>query len=900
VSTLPPPADLAPVEPGFSLAEDVGQRAARQARGLLEEALLGLVTIAAPIEREGLRDRLLRAIHCTYLAEEAKVVAAAQLDGLREAATMAAEVRTLLARAGDPSELPSLAAALASLAEAEARLAEGADAVAQIQMVRRAELLLGPVTSAVPPPRPFRVSRGLPSLHAIARLPLLPWVDVGEDPAPSPKPTKLTLEAPRSLAELGALAEQAASGALAERLAAAADEAEKGEPDERAAEALPPLAFLPAVEEVELLRRLGRDCLEDIACHRSLRKPNAIESWLDQGPFEQRLLRNVDAFAALGAAALPQVSLYHAEAKTPDPERAFAVALTLGCIDGADAIGAAVLSLKQSAPETFPGWVEGFWLAPSPAIDRAMADLCESRRPELVALALDVLHLRAQTPASVVRALLPRTEPPIAARVARALATALPDAEAARALTAALAAPDDELFFAALESAFRRGHELALPTLREAALPGSPRAARALPLLCLAGRASDAAAISAALVTAPTPALARAAGRFGHVDLLPRLLDLLHGDDPELAAASAEALERITGAGLRETVEEPWDIELPPEAEGAGGLPIPLRKVERVVRDPAAWAAWLAEHEEALDPRQKTRAGRPFTPAQIVDELEARATPPERRDEALRELLLLTGAETPFSPADWVERQQHHLAELRVQVAAIPFSSGAWSRVPRARPTPDEPEPSVSPPAVRPHTERPPAPVGSTTKPIVPLPAQRPVLPFAPVQAPTEAPSVAPSERPDLPEVLPFVKVRGAEAAGEASKPAVAPPPPPAVAPPPPPAVAPPAPPPSVSVEAAPPSTTGAGPATLRLSLDRYAALCAELSVFPDRAELVFGRYGLADRRHRLEVDLGWQAQLRHYPALFAQWQALYQRWCAHFAAQARGGGAGEGAPEGS
>ena len=201
------------------------------------------------------------------------------------------------------------------------------------------------------------------------------------------------------------------------------------------------------------------------------------------------LKRLVVSLAALGAAALPQVSLYHAEARSPDPERAFAVALTLGCIDGADAVGAAVLSLKQSAPETFPGWIEGFWLAPSPAVDPAMADLCEAARPDLVALALDVLDLRGTTSEATIRALLPRREALLAPRVARALATVLPRAEAARALDAALASPDDELFFAALAAAFRRGHERALPALRRAraCARGPSRVVRA----SAAGRRSD-------------------------------------------------------------------------------------------------------------------------------------------------------------------------------------------------------------------------------------------------------------------------------------------------------------------------------------------------------------------------------------------------------------------------
>src|SRR5262249_13235930 len=150
----------------------------------------------------------------------------------------------------------------------------------------------------------------------------------------------------------------------------------------------------------------------------------------DQGPFEQRLLDNLDAFAALGGGVLPQVSLFHAEAKAPDPERAFAIALTLGSIEGADTVGAAVLALKQSSPEEHEGWLEGLWLAPNPAVDAAMADLDVYPRTALAALALDVLHARRHTPDVVVRALLDHQDPRIATRITRALVTALPRQEA--------------------------------------------------------------------------------------------------------------------------------------------------------------------------------------------------------------------------------------------------------------------------------------------------------------------------------------------------------------------------------------------------------------------------------------------------------------------------------------
>ncbi len=738
--------------------EAPGTIAARAARGRIEEALFALPEIPLRLDREDLRDRLLRGVERIYVVLDTAVVAVAHLDGLREAAATAAECAAILSRAGDPAAVPALGRAVDHLVAADRELRAAADAVAAIQLARRAEIVFGAPDVPLPAPRPFRASRGVPSLHAFARRPLAPHVVVDplapppEDaPPPPPLPPR-----PRTLDELAAFAEAAASGELARRMTSGA------EPGAAAVRRPPPFAFEPAIEEVEVLRRLARDCLEDVAVGRSLRKPNAIERWLDQAPFEQRLLDNLDAFAALGGSALPQVSLFVSEAKTPDPERAFAAALVLGSIEGRDTVGAAVTTLKQSAPETYPGWVEGLWLAPSPAIDPAMIDLCDSPRPALVAVALDVMRLRATPADAVVARFLGRREPEIVPRVARALATALPREDAVAALIRiADEADDDEAFLAAVESLLRRGHAAGLDRIRSVVHGGDqaagPRRDAAAFLLCLAGRGADLPALLEIAASQPSPQLLRGLGRFGHAGVIPALADALAAGDEDLAAAAAEALDRITGAGLREIVEEDWEVELPPEAEGSGAIPVPKRKVERVVTDPARWSAWIADNAGALDPRRKLRAGGLFTPALVVDELEAGVTPPARRHEAALELYVVTGVASPFSPDDWVARQQEHLSALRSDVAARGLAPGAWPfsaglddaprparprRAPPAPPRPDPAPPLAAPPPI--------------AAPLPPLAAPPPIA--AP---PPAVPPPPPAARPAAP-IMPDATVLGA------------------------------------------------------------------------------------------------------------------------------------------
>lgn len=883
-----------------------GERAARTARGAIEDALFAFPDIPLRFDRDDLADRLLHAVQRLYAVLDSPVTAIAHLDGLGQGAAMVTESAAILGRAGDASSCEPLRRALQRLGEAEQALRHGAEAVAQIQVSRRGELIYGSSEVTVMLARPFVASVGLPARHAITRPMLRPLVVVDtEHPVDEPAPAPSVVPRPATPEELAAFLTDAASGSLAARYFAPAPTPEARAWDEGAR-----LAHETAIEEVEVLRDLGRACLADVANNRNLRKPNALETWLDQAAFEQRLFDNVDAFAALGGAVLPLVSLFHAEAKAPDPERAFAVALTLGCIEGHDTTGAAVMALKQSPPEEFPGWIEGFWLAPNPTIDAAMADLCTSLRPEMVALALDVLDARGPAPDDVLTALVDRPEPEIARRVARALATALPRRDAIAQLERIGAATnDDELFLATLVSLLRRGHGPALDLLRRTIdAPISPaRSQQALPLLCFVGRASDLDRLLTAARNTPTVRLVRGLGRFGHVESLGTLVDLLGHGEEDIVAAAAEALDRITGAGLREIIEEPWEIELPPEAEAAGGIPIPTRKVERIVTDPERWAAWVQDNAERLDAKVKTRSGIPFTPLQIVAELEANGTPPDHREEAALELRLMTGITSAFSPHDWVARQQKHLADLRQQVSAMPASPGAWSfsahrlaatealldelppLPPRAAPPAAKPAPSLSstgaldlspeliarfvagalpfrrsagssagdesaegPKTVPPFVSR------GADLPFVP---QDPVLtaamiasaPAAPTKpAPTsEGPRTAPLPAIVVPRpALPFEETRRTSSSTT----------------------------PALSENTEP---TRASPAAL--SLEQYAGLCAELFVFPAQTEAIYRRYGLIDLGERRAFDHMWQECLRRNPALEQEWQGRYRHYVAYW-----------------
>ncbi|MBX3259824.1 MAG: hypothetical protein KIS78_18195 [Labilithrix sp.] len=632
---------------------------AREARAEIDAVAVTLRESAAPFDRRGVADRLARAVGALYAVLDTTLEAPAHHDGLVECARVLAEARRMLAASASPPE-PALLRAIGALDATYARVSRSAEEVVDLMLARRGDLRGGAYAEARAT-RPFQASVGVPRLHALARAPALSPLSL--DPAspalvakPRPKPPPK----PRTIEELRA----AASAKPAPPPEPAADPGPAGS-----------VAVAAEPEEGEILRRVARDCLEDVAALRSLRKPIPTETWLDQAPFEQRLLDNVDAFAALGEAALPSVTLFHAEAPAPDPSRGFAVALVLGCVEGTDTADVAVATMKQSAPEELPGFAEGFVLAPNPAIDAELAPLLDAPNPALVAVAIDVLGARGSLPADAPERVLPRADAGLTRRLATALGRALPKTKALAVLSNLLDdEPDDELFAIACASLLRRGDGDVRQRLRDtlrARVPG--RIVQATRLLALSGRQDDLPLLLEGVALAPNAVTIDALARHGHPDAASALIALLDSPDEGVAPAAAEALDLLTGAGLRETVQVPWTPGVAPP----DGSPPPTRAVSKPIGDRLAWERWFATARGRLDPRAKLRGGLPFAPSMIVDELESTA-PPARRSEAALELVIATGVGARFTTTTWVGRQRRELAELRAHVRSLGSAAGAW------------------------------------------------------------------------------------------------------------------------------------------------------------------------------------------------------------------------------
>jgi hypothetical protein len=648
----------------------------RDARARLERTIAALRLVPVRFERQPTSDALRRALGAMFVALDTGTEAFGHDEAVDEAAAATAAAIALLepiARARDVGG--SLRAVLVELEEARVSLVAAADGLAEARLVRRGGARTGRPSDLPPPIAPFRASVSLPRVHALAHAPLVGEVDL--DPAvPLAERRRRRHGAPLPQQALQALAEAARRGEGADMLLGPEPVAE-----------LPEAPAIAALEQEEV-RRVAEDCLSDLGSLGLLRAPGPTERWTDAAAFEQRLLDVLDALVSLGAEILPLVPMHLAEAPAPDPARAFAATFALGCLAGADATAAAVELFLTTPAESFTGARDGILLASSPALVEALLErLRRGLAVEARARAIEALLARgASVPADLLGDVL-AGERAARALLARAVDAAGLAAHDAVALLEDLRDVDDEegdaaadaTFFAASEALLRRGHARARDVLRGAIDRASARADRAASLLCLVGNAEDAPRLLRRFAASPVPLLARALGRFGHVDALGALSEALSSDDEPLAAAAADALFRITGAPLVESVEIPWGEGAPPPADGEA--PRPMRKLSRPSRERAAWEAWLARDGRALDRAVRLRAGRPMHPLQIVDELLAAETPLGDRADAVRELSLLGVSARVPRLEDWVAAQRSALGDVRGELERARLAAGRWGRV---------------------------------------------------------------------------------------------------------------------------------------------------------------------------------------------------------------------------
>ena len=563
----------------------------------------------------------------------------------------------------------ALTAACDAATEASRQLDDGDAEEDVLEAVRR---LLGEAVAAMeeadriaaPPlslaPSPVRASVGVPTLQVIDHDLLLPRLRLPPSSTTVEPATYEPLPAPTTHDELEGHGERAKAHIHAHL------ERVLDRPERRPAEE--PTVVTGAPRFVE---RWARECLEEAAMLGSQRRPLPGDDWRTSRELEDRLVHCVDAFASLvagpaGRRALDHVEAFVLDAPAPDPWRLFSAGLLLGSLAGRDTLGMVDRLARASArdPDAIAGLGGALRVCPHPRLFAMLRDWLEDSDPAFRAVAADVLVARdALAPDALSRLLEDRWEVAAPALAPLALRGALPE-DVPRAM---LATAERGAGIAALALVAKNA---AVAYLRGRLDDDSDWAA---PWLACFGGREDGERILELALRHPTPSTLDAVAIAG-LPVVDRLLSLLSHEDAGIALATARALDRITGAGLRAVVEVPAEQLLVPELpepSTGGFIPAPSPEPEAADEprgahdrvqvpppDAALWGAWWREHRERFELGRRYRRGLPLSPQAIWAELDGPWLGPGARRRASQELLAQTRKSAGFDSRDFVCQQE--------------------------------------------------------------------------------------------------------------------------------------------------------------------------------------------------------------------------------------------------
>ena len=568
-----------------------------------------------------------------------------------------------------------------------------------------AEMRLRAAPWAPPPPvGELRASLRKPRLHGLERPNLVAKVRVAKAPLPEVQSPQPEIATPTTFEELAA-----AVAGLRGRSAARARP-----PAESSADAAAPIA--PAETDPSALagpaekawsrRRFSEEralgAFEEVLLAWIQRLPIAGERWQSAIFIEQRMLSGIDALAALGPAALAHLDALTLGNPTSTPAHLSALTLVLGSIDGRDTLALAERFLHEQESVS-PEWAQAFGaalaLVPHPDASRLAFRYAHSAHVAHRALGLRALVRRGLFD----RELLAKAaldEPLVAAEALPMFAQITTRDEARFVLDQALERSEED---AQLRAATLRALSANCHLSAEAVLfqdfQSKDHADAGILLAQNSGR-SGANKILEWVRPRPTAAGAEALGWTGLVEAVPVLIAALASPDEPIQAASAEALERITGARLLE------EVELEPERIMDPDLPDPVPddkpslarqvssardqpeagspdRIERISRDAQRWRAWWAQNGGNFERNQRYRRGYPWSPHIVWTELGRALAIPSDRRWLKHELSLRTGAPVLCDAHDFVAHQELVLAAFEPTAIAARGTPGSWSEAQR-------------------------------------------------------------------------------------------------------------------------------------------------------------------------------------------------------------------------
>ena len=615
-----------------------------------------------------------------------------RLDGVRRATQQLDAICAALA--ADPTG--ACDNARATLQQARAAL----DAV-------EALLAKQPMSPAPPEAGPVMASGDKPRRHLVDRASLAPEVTLASPPPPPPDEPLEPL-VPVTFEELEANIAMLKMRAEERREMAALKKRPRQQTEVQPPEI--PAGFAPdipeRVSEVAYVKARTRDMLEEVAMVGLQRAPLFGDPWRIALGLEQRMGRAIDAIAAMGPVALSSIEAWAMDSPVKDSTRMFAVAMTMGCFDGEDALGVIervyreLVSVEESCRE---GLVAALTLAPHEGLETWMRRWLVDTDPMLRAIAVEVMGFRGWADDNEL-ATAALDEPVVARRALVPLARQAPRT-ALDVLEDPLGSGDAALRRAAWRAMVLAHRGRSSSVLREAMADETAAdedRALAAQLMAISGDESDARHLLDAMQAAPTVDRVDAVGWTGLVTALGPLIELLEHDDEAVGRAAGRALDRITGAELREEAEvmaedifvpEPPDPDVgePPDkrlvwvtSDPRDLPPEPATEtVEQASTHPGSWRAWVKEHAADWSARLRYRQGKPYTPATSLHELDVALRDVSERRALIDELVIQTGTWVRMDPHDYVVDQLASIERWRAPAQRASSQPGRWDRASR-------------------------------------------------------------------------------------------------------------------------------------------------------------------------------------------------------------------------
>jgi hypothetical protein len=354
-----------------------------------------------------------------------------------------------------------------------------------------------------------------------------------------------------------------------------------------------------------------------------------------------------------------------------EPGDAFARVLVAGSIRSSwslELIEALIRAAHALDAETFDAGVLALALGAHPRTAAFARTLIADPEPELRAAGFRVLDIRGEIALEDFAKVRPDAPAPVLVAALSALRhPRIPSEEFSRWNTL-LEHAEESVVAAALETGVLKRSIRAHGVAVSACDAGRFGFANAAIILGLCGDERDSARFEGWLDKHSDPGLFAGIGYFGLADLIPKLIDKLDSKNADAKLSAAEALQRITGAGLTEEVTLPvYDDEEKVFVDNPDATMTTARPAQ--TRD--GWRSWIRARPGAFVPGQRYRHGHPFEPHVALRALDqGPGAYVERRRQDV-ELRILAGDRAPhLSVFDWVVKQKRMMTAWEQWISA--------------------------------------------------------------------------------------------------------------------------------------------------------------------------------------------------------------------------------------